>query len=163
MFYSISGSLHVFALSSFWFPPNLLFVSVGCSDYFAFELLTESKAMLYPPIRCFFSILTYQSESRSPTPTNHVVSSRILAWRLLMWSKYVPVCVVMKTKKRAVIDTSSIYVRGEENLGEWKPRGISLLDEHQSHLDKLERIQEVRAVSHSLLLRFRACASLSDV
>ena len=69
----------------------------------------------------------------------------------------------MKTKKRAVIDTSSIYVRGEENLGEWKPRGISLLDEHQSHLDKLERIQEVRAVSHSRLLRFRACASLSDV
>ena len=113
--------------------------------------------------RFAFSILIYQSESRSPTPTNHVVSSRIPAWRLLMWSKYVPVCVVMKTKKRAVIDTSSIYVRGEENLGEWKPRGISLLDEHQSHLDKLERIQEVRAVSHSRLLRFRACASLSDV
>ena len=55
MFYGISGSLHVFALSSFWFPPNLLFVSVGCSDYFAFELLTESKAMLYPPIRFFNS------------------------------------------------------------------------------------------------------------
>ena len=161
MFYSISGSLHVFALSSFWFPPNLLFASVGCSDYFAFELPTESKAMLYPPIRFFNSDI---SEWVSfPTPANHVVSSHITAWRLLMWSKYVPVCVVMKTKKRAVIDTSSIYVRGEENLGEWKPRGISLLDEHQSHLDKLERIQEVRAVSHSRLLRFRACASLSDV
>ena len=46
------------------------------------------------------------------------------------------------------MDTSSIYVRGEENLGEWKPRGISLLDEHQSHLDKLERIQEVRTDRH---------------
>lgn len=140
---------------------TFFFVSVGYSDYFAFELPTESKAMLYPPIRFFNSDI---SEWVSfPTPTNHVVSSRILAWRLLMWSKYVPVCVVMKTKKRAVIDTSSIYVRGEENLGEWKPRGISLLDEHQSHLDKLERIQEVRVVSHSRLLRFRACASLSDV
>lgn len=59
---------------------------------------------------------------------------------------------LMKTKKRAVIDTSSIYVRGEENLGEWKPRGISLLDEHQSHLDKLERIQEVGKARHILCL-----------
>ena len=42
------------------------------------------------------------------------------------------------------MDTSSIYVRGEENLGEWKPRGLSLIDEHQAHLDKLERIQEVK-------------------
>ena len=52
------------------------------------------------------------------------------------------------------MDTSSIYVRGEENLGEWKPRGISLLDEHQSHLDKLERIQEVSDDSHGFLLGF---------
>lgn len=52
--------------------------------------------------------------------------------------------LVMKTKRRVVMDTSSIYVRGEENLGEWKPRGISLIDEHQAHLDKLERIQEVK-------------------
>lgn len=44
------------------------------------------------------------------------------------------------------MDTSSIYVRGEENLGEWKPRGLSLIDEHQTHLDKLERIQEVKRV-----------------
>lgn len=44
------------------------------------------------------------------------------------------------------MDTSSIYVRGEENLGEWKPRGLSLIDEHQAHLDKLERIQEVKRV-----------------
>ena len=37
-------------------------------------------------------------------------------------------------------------MRGEENLGEWKPRGLSLIDEHQSHLDKLERIQEVKGL-----------------
>ena len=162
MFYSISGSLHVFALSSFWFPPNLLFFS-PLAIVIILLLNYRQKVKQCSIHRFAFSILIYQSESRSPTPTNHVVSSRILAWRLLMWSKYFPICVVMKTKKRAVIDTSSIYVRGEENLGEWKPRGISLLDEHQSHLDKLERIQEVRAVSHNPLLRFRACASLSDV
>ena len=42
------------------------------------------------------------------------------------------------------MDTSSIYVRGEENLGDWRPRGTSLIDEHQAHLEKLERVQEVR-------------------
>ncbi|KAL9988201.1 hypothetical protein ACROYT_G002617, partial [Oculina patagonica] len=59
---------------------------------------------------------------------------------------------LMKTKKRVVMDTSSIYVRGEENLGEWKPRGISLIDEHQAYLDKLERVQEVGKARHILCL-----------
>lgn len=49
------------------------------------------------------------------------------------------------------MDTSSIYVRGEENLGEWKPRGLSLIDEHQSHLDKLERIQEVKRLLYTCM------------
>ena len=47
------------------------------------------------------------------------------------------------------MDTSSIYVRGEENLGEWKPRGTSLIDEHQAQLDKLERVQEVNNDRHA--------------
>lgn len=59
---------------------------------------------------------------------------------------------LMKTKRRVVMDTSGIYVRGEENLGEWKPRGLSLIDEHQAHLDKLERIQEVGKARHILCL-----------
>ena len=59
--------------------------------------------------------------------------------------------LVMKTKRRVVMDTSSIYVRGEENLGEWKPRGLSLIDEHQSHLDKLERIQEVKRLLYTCM------------
>lgn len=47
-----------------------------------------------------------------------------------MWLKYVFVCVVMKMKKRVVIDILSIYVRGEENFGEWKLRGILFFDEY---------------------------------
>lgn len=47
------------------------------------------------------------------------------------------------------MDTSGIYVRGEENLGEWKPRGLSLIDDHQAHLDKLERIQEVKRLLYT--------------
>ena len=49
----------------------------------------------------------------------------------------------MRTKRRIVKDTSGIYVRGEENLGEWRPRGTSLIKEHQMQLDKLDRVQEV--------------------
>lgn len=59
---------------------------------------------------------------------------------------------LMKTKRRVVMDTSSIYVRGEENLGEWRPRGTSLIEEHQAHLDKLERVQEVGKARHILCL-----------
>lgn len=50
---------------------------------------------------------------------------------------------VLKAKRRVVMDTSKIYVRGEENLGDWRPRGTSLIEEHRVHLEKLERVQEV--------------------
>ena len=52
----------------------------------------------------------------------------------------------MRTKRRIVKDTSGIYVRGEENLGEWRPRGTSLIEEHQMQLDKLDRVQEVSTI-----------------
>jgi len=48
------------------------------------------------------------------------------------------------------MDTSKIYVRGEENLGDWRPRGTSLIEEHRVHLEKLERVQEV-SVSQTLI------------
>jgi len=59
---------------------------------------------------------------------------------------------LMKTKKRRVMDTSGIYVRGEENLGDWRPRGTSLIEEHQAQLDKLDRVQEVGKARHILCL-----------
>ncbi|CAH3041179.1 unnamed protein product [Porites lobata] len=59
---------------------------------------------------------------------------------------------LMRTKRRIVKDTSSIYVRGEENLGEWRPRGTSLIEEHQMQLDKLDRVQEVAKARHILSL-----------
>jgi membrane associated rhomboid family serine protease len=63
-----------------------------------------------------------------------------------------------------VLDTSSTYVRGEENLGNWRylhyyyisgllagisdayknrPRGDSLILEHQGELERLARLQQV--------------------
>lgn len=46
-------------------------------------------------------------------------------------------------RQRRVLDTSSAYVRGEENLGLWRPRGDSLIFEHQWELERLTRLQQV--------------------
>lgn len=53
------------------------------------------------------------------------------------------------------MDTSSTYVRGEENLHGWRPRGDSLIFDHQWELEKLTRLEEVEKVRHTLLLRER--------
>ena len=41
------------------------------------------------------------------------------------------------------MDTSTVYVRGEENLRGWRPRRESLIFDHQDQLNKLESIEEV--------------------
>ncbi|XP_037076336.1 kinesin-like protein unc-104 [Pollicipes pollicipes] len=56
-------------------------------------------------------------------------------------------------RQRRVLDTSVTYVRGEENLEGWRPRGDSLLFEHQWELEKLTRLEEVGRTRHLLLLR----------
>jgi len=42
-----------------------------------------------------------------------------------------------------VLDTSVAFGRGEENLAGWRPRGDSLILEHQGELEKLELLHEV--------------------
>uniref|UniRef100_A0A2R5LHZ1 Kinesin-like protein unc-104 n=1 Tax=Ornithodoros turicata TaxID=34597 RepID=A0A2R5LHZ1_9ACAR len=59
----------------------------------------------------------------------------------------------VQRRQRRVLDTSSTYVRGEENLHGWQPRGDSLIFDHQWELEKLTRLQEVEKVRHFLLLR----------
>lgn len=54
-----------------------------------------------------------------------------------------------------MLDTSSTYVRGEENLHGWRPRGDSLIFDHQWELEKLTRLEEVGRMRHLLLLRER--------
>uniref|UniRef100_A0A915EKS6 Kinesin-like domain-containing protein n=1 Tax=Ditylenchus dipsaci TaxID=166011 RepID=A0A915EKS6_9BILA len=56
-------------------------------------------------------------------------------------------------RQRRVLDTSSNYVRGEENLGLWRPRGDSLIFEHQWELEKLAKLQQVERVRLFLRLR----------
>jgi len=49
-------------------------------------------------------------------------------------------------RHRPVIDTSSTYVRGEENLRGWRPRGESLIGDNQELRNKLHLIEEVCVV-----------------
>ena len=46
-------------------------------------------------------------------------------------------------RHRPVIDTTSTYVRGEENLRGWRPRGESLIIDNQELRNKLNLIEEV--------------------
>ncbi|NWS26405.1 KIF1B protein, partial [Polioptila caerulea] len=59
----------------------------------------------------------------------------------------------MQRRRRKILDTSVAYVRGEENLAGWRPRGDSLILEHQWELEKLELLHEVEKTRHFLLLR----------
>lgn len=55
--------------------------------------------------------------------------------------------------KAAANDTSSVYVRGEENLEGWRPRGVSLISEHQTQLERLHGLAEVEKTRQYLALR----------
>ncbi|XP_074661847.1 kinesin-like protein unc-104 [Tubulanus polymorphus] len=59
----------------------------------------------------------------------------------------------VQRRQRRVLDTSSQYVRGEENLQGWRPRGDSLILDHQWELEKLTRLELVEKARHILLLR----------
>lgn len=61
----------------------------------------------------------------------------------------------VQRRQRRVLDTSSTYVRGEENLHGWRPHGDSLIFDHQWELEKLTRLEEVGRIKHLLLLRER--------
>ncbi|XP_056279526.1 kinesin-like protein KIF1B isoform X17 [Pseudoliparis swirei] len=59
----------------------------------------------------------------------------------------------MQRRRRKILDTSVAYVRGEENLAGWRPRGDSLILEHQWELEKMEQMHEVEKTRHLLLLK----------
>uniref|UniRef100_A0AAY4C077 plus-end-directed kinesin ATPase n=1 Tax=Denticeps clupeoides TaxID=299321 RepID=A0AAY4C077_9TELE len=76
----------------------------------------------------------------------------------------------MQRRRRKVLDTSVAYVRGEENLAGWRPRGDSLILEHQWELEKLEQLHEVgtytfclRLLTHTFNNEYsQVCNSISD-
>jgi len=56
-------------------------------------------------------------------------------------------------RQRKVLDTSGTYVRGEENLNGWQPKGDLLIFDHQWELEKIKRLELVERVRHMLLVR----------
>uniref|UniRef100_A0A8C2U2L8 plus-end-directed kinesin ATPase n=1 Tax=Coturnix japonica TaxID=93934 RepID=A0A8C2U2L8_COTJA len=60
----------------------------------------------------------------------------------------------MQRRRRKVLDTSVAYVRGEENLAGWRPRGDSLILEHQWELEKLELLHEGKMYSYLSVVIF---------
>lgn len=71
---------------------------------------------------------------------------------LMLWKTWI-YCIYQhelstgaQRRQRRVLDTSSTYVRGEENLNGWRPRGDSLIFDHQWELEKLTRLEMVGAL-----------------
>ncbi|RCH93343.1 kinesin-like protein Klp8 [Rhizopus azygosporus] len=50
------------------------------------------------------------------------------------------------------LNTANKYVRGEEFIGSWKPRGVSLITEYREARRKMEYREHVAAFRHALLL-----------
>lgn len=59
----------------------------------------------------------------------------------------------VQRRQRRVLDTSNTYVRGEENLNGWQPRGDSLIFDHQWELEKISRIEQVERVRHLITIK----------
>uniref|UniRef100_A0A672ZJY4 plus-end-directed kinesin ATPase n=1 Tax=Sphaeramia orbicularis TaxID=375764 RepID=A0A672ZJY4_9TELE len=71
----------------------------------------------------------------------------------------------MQRRRRKVLDTSVAYVRGEENLAGWRPRGDSLILEHQWELEKMEQLHEVCSLitfSHLNVLNHSSCSCCTE-
>uniref|UniRef100_A0A667WWF0 plus-end-directed kinesin ATPase n=1 Tax=Myripristis murdjan TaxID=586833 RepID=A0A667WWF0_9TELE len=71
----------------------------------------------------------------------------------------------MQRRRRKILDTSVAYVRGEENLAGWRPRGDSLILEHQWELEKMEQLHEVCSQNHQNHNHVFSCCfpQLSDI
>jgi len=66
------------------------------------------------------------------------------------------------TSQRRIVDTSSSYVRGEENLQGWRPHGDQLVVAHQSKLEHMHKVEQVERTRHMLQLREEKIKILRD-
>ncbi|UYV79549.1 unc-104 [Cordylochernes scorpioides] len=97
------------------------------------------------------------STSRHPHPT-HVTGVYELTLRIAsdLGSPGV------ERRQRRVLDTSTTYVRGEENLRGWRPHGDALIFTHQWELEKMMRLEQVERMRHLLLLKESLQESRAD-
>ncbi|KAF8363756.1 unc-104 [Pristionchus pacificus] len=83
-------------------------------------------------------------------------------YEMILWQSSGATSPGAVRRRRKVVDTSSSYVRGEENLGGWRPRGDSLIFEHQAELEQLMRLQQVERTRLKLRLRHKLKAKKND-
>lgn len=98
------------------------------------------------------SLKNFFLPSNTPALNLSDYSNRVSAVYELKLRRATPMNIISQetghSRQRKVVDTSKIYVRGEEMLEGWRPRSDSLILEHQHDLEKLYRIE---CVSESLL------------
>ena len=80
-----------------------------------------------------YELLLHKTTEKLPGKRMHFLSTTLLF-------SYLP---SHTERHRPVIDTTSTYVRGEENLRGWRPRGESLIIDNQELRNKLNLIEEV--------------------
>jgi len=103
----------------------------------------------------------FLSTTNSPIPNFNDYSNRVSAVYELKLRRATSMNIlsqdssVHNSRQRKVIDTSKIYVRGEEMLHGWRPRSDSLIFEHQHDLEKLYKIECVEYTKHFLQVKNR--------
>ncbi|KAF6762514.1 kinesin-like protein [Ephemerocybe angulata] len=89
--------------------------------------------------------------SRDASPPNKLMmslfgSSKILAKTSTLFSVRLLPPLTRSAKDLWRLDTSEKYVRGEETLGLWKPRGISVVEDYERLITTERRAADVQAV-----------------
>ncbi|CAF1293104.1 unnamed protein product, partial [Adineta ricciae] len=116
----------------------------------------DSASRLRSSIKNFF--LSTNSLTRQATHVEHPNSiSAVYELKLKHTSMLSPIAQDLSSESpgvqrrcRKIIDTSKLYVRGEEMLHGWRPRSDSLIIEHQENLEKLYKIECVEYTKHIL-------------
>lgn len=109
----------------------------------------DSASRIRSSLKNFFSATNPIISSMNETSNEH--ANRVSAVYELKLRRATPMNIVpqdssginsdMQRRQRKVVDTSKIYVRGEEMLQGWRPRSDSLILEHQQDLEKLYKIE----------------------
>jgi kinesin family protein 1 len=85
-------------------------------------------------------------DARAPSKLMSLLSSsRILSRASALFAIRLTPFMTKRTSDIWRRDTSRTYVRGEENLGTWRPRGVALIDEHVKLVARAREVAEVDA------------------
>ncbi|CAM4814077.1 unnamed protein product [Rotaria magnacalcarata] len=130
----------------------------------------DSTSRIRSSLKNFFASTNAIISSISDSVNEH--SNRVSAVYELKLRRATPMNIIasgssaisldIQGRQRKVVDTSKIYVRGEEMLEGWRPRSDSLIFEHQQDLENLYKIECVEHTKHFLQVKDRLDNPLSS-